>query len=262
MSDLFDTTNQQDLPQIPENPLEALVGDGKKFKTVEELAKAKWESDNYIKTLEKGRDELREDYLKALEAAQTGPQVKELLDQLKADMTQQQIPAKIPDANDATAPTLDPTKIDELVSNKLREYEETKKAQENYNQVEAKLRETYGNNYRDVFQQKVREMGLSMDWAKQTAFTYPQVLFKTLGLDDAPAAPFQAPPTSRQRTDNFAPQTNKRDWDYYEKMRVSNPKAYWEPKTQVQLHQDSAQPWFKTQSYLNSWANFNTKDIN
>lgn len=244
MSDLF--TPDQTNDQIPENPLEALVGDGKKFRSVEELAKAKWESDNYIKTLEQGRDQLREDYLKALEAAQAGPQVKELLDQLKQNNNP---PAINPPPSDVTAPKLDPKDLEDLVSKKLSEYEATKKAQENYNSVESKLKEVYGNNYREVFQQKVREMGLSMDWAKDTAINYPQVLYKTLGIDAAPQGQFQAPPTSRQRTDNFAPQTNKRDWDYYEKLRVSNPKSYWDPKTQVQLHQDSREPWFRTPSW-------------
>jgi beta-phosphoglucomutase-like phosphatase (HAD superfamily) len=116
MNDLFDT-NQPDQPQIPDNPLEALVGDNKKFKTVEDLARAKWESDQYIKTLEQGRDQLREDYLKALEAAQTGPQVKELLDQLK-NQTQ---PVIHQNADNVTAPTLDPTKVKEMATQTYRE---------------------------------------------------------------------------------------------------------------------------------------------
>lgn len=254
MTDLFDT-NQGDQNQITDADINAYIGQGGKFhredvnETLKELAKAKIESDRYVKTLEQGRDQLREDYLKALEAAQTGPQVKELLDQLKNTNT----PVNNQNTNEnVNAPQLDPTKIDELVSNKLREYEATKRAQDNFNQVENKLKEAYGNNFRDVFQQKVREMGLSMDWAKQTALEYPQVLYKTLGLDQAPAGQLQTPPTSRQRTDNFAPHVEKRDWDYYEKMRASNPTLYWNPKTQVQLHQDSKEPWFRTQSWNNS----------
>jgi hypothetical protein len=247
MNDLF---TEGDLPpQMPENPFEALVGDGKKFKDANELAKAKWESDNYIKTLEQGRDQLREDYLKALEAAQTGPQVKELLDQLKNHNT----PVNTPNTNEiVTAPQLDINTIDERLNQKLQEFEAARKAKENYESVESKLKETYGSDYQRVFQQKVRELGLSMDWAKQTALEYPQVLFKTLGLDQAPAPSFQAPPSSRQRSDSFAPSVNKRDWDYYENMRKNKPSDYWNPKTQVQLHQDSREPWFRTSSWVNS----------
>ena len=255
MTDLF-TTDQIDHTQITDADIDAYIGPNGKFargdekETVKELAKAKIEADRYIKTLEQGRDQLRADYLKAVEAAQTGPQVKELLDQLKLQITH--TPVTTPQTtDDVNAPKLDPKQLDDLVSNKLREYEESKKAQENYNSVESKLKETYGSNYREVFQQKVREMGLSMDWAKQTALTYPQVLFKTLGLDRAPAGAFQAPPNSHVRSDNLPHQSNVRDWDFYEKMRRDNPTQYWNPKTQVQLHQDSKDPRFRTTSWNN-----------
>lgn len=249
MNELFEQGNDP-IPTPPENPLEALVGDGKKFKTVEDLARAKWESDNYIKTLEKGRDQLREDYLKALEAAQTGPQVKEMLDQLlsgNANNSNANTPA-----NDVNAPQLDPKQIESIVSSKLQEVEAQRRAEQNYTAVEAKLKEAFGPQYREVFQQKVRELGLSMDWARQIALTSPEVLYRALEINQANKPDqFQAPSPSNRRSDNFSPNVTRRDWDYYENMRKTNPTLYWNPKTQVQLHQDTREPWFRTASWDN-----------
>src|SRR5437773_6950457 len=64
------------------NYLEDLVGDGKKFKSPEELARGKFESDTYIKILEKRLDEYRDDILSLRKENVTNKRLEDLVNQL------------------------------------------------------------------------------------------------------------------------------------------------------------------------------------
>jgi len=51
---------------------------------------------------------------------------------------------------------------------------------------------------------------------------------------------FQSPPRSDNRTGSFTPQGPKeRTWAYYQELKKTNPKVYYDPKTQVQMHHDA-----------------------
>ena len=69
----------------------------------------------------------------------------------------------------------------------------------------------------------------------------PDAFFRLMGLDRQEDGNFQAPPRSNQRSDNFSPNTQKRDETYYDKLRRENAKVYYDPKTQVQMHKDAQQ---------------------
>ena len=221
------------------NYLEELVGEGKKFKTPEELARGKYESDTYIKFLERGRDELRNDYLKLRDEYNSRAKLEELIDQLK----QQQLASNenTQTVNEDNQPKFDPSQIESLVSSKIQEHELTKRQQENFNLVKDKLQQRYGSKYQDVVSRQIADLGITEADLNDMARKQPKVLIRTLGLDQEPAREtFQGPPRSNQRSDSFAPTVQKRTWAYYEKMRKDEPKRYYDAKTQVQMHQDMA----------------------
>jgi hypothetical protein len=62
MNNLLDQSNSQPTLDENKNYYEELVGEGKKFKDEKELAKGKWIADEYVKTLERSLDEMRNDY--------------------------------------------------------------------------------------------------------------------------------------------------------------------------------------------------------
>src|SRR5258706_3898678 len=113
----------------PEKFYEELVGAGKKFSDQEALAKGKWDSDQYIRFKEAEFDKLRDDYLKLREDYNARAKVEELIDQI-------QIPASSKNTQSANEdrqrPAIDSTQIESLVSNKIREFEVTKKQEENF----------------------------------------------------------------------------------------------------------------------------------
>jgi len=210
-------------------------------KTPEDIKKMKFESDNYIKFLEKGRDDLRDDYLKLKTEYDSRAKLEELVTKLT---TQQQLASSEHTLNaneEVKQPQYDPKVIESLVSTKIQEHELTKRQEENFNNIRNKLQQRYGNNYKDAVKQQIDELGITESELNELARRQPKLLSKTLGLDqEAPKEDFQAPPRPQQRSDNFAPSTQKRTWAFYEKLRKEDSNLYYSPKTQVQMHQDHA----------------------
>jgi hypothetical protein len=237
---LLDQTNDNQPEQIDPNKdyLTELVGEGKKFKSPQELARGKYEADQYVRTLERQKDELRSDYLKLKDEQAARAKLEDLIDQWS---NKQQSSSDNTQANEqqTTKPVIDSKEIESLVSSKIQEHELTKKQQENFAQVRTKLKERFGSNYQEVLKQQIDNLGLNEDFINDLARRYPAVLYKTLGLDQEQRESFQSPPRSNQRSDNFAPSTTKRTWSYYQKIKKENPKLYYDPKTTVQMHNDA-----------------------
>jgi len=218
------------------NYLTELVGEGKKFKSPEELARGKYESDTYIKLMEKRMDNLREDYLKLREDYTARASLEELVDKIDKRQLSSSEP---PPAPEVPQPTIDPKQIESLVSNKVQEIETSKRQQDNFNTVRAKLQERFGSNYANVLKEQTESLGLTDNFVNDLARNHPTVFFKTFGLDAAPVREnFQSPPRTQQRSDSFAPSVQKRDWLFYEALRVNKPKEYLDPKTQIQMQKD------------------------
>lgn len=232
--DLFSQENTNTKTDPNKNYLEELVGEGKKFKTPEELARGKYESDEYIKTLTKRFDELREDNQRIRDEANAKAKLEEILDRLESKRDTQD--AKTENANDKEP--FDPKQIEDLVNTKLTQHELNKKQQENLSLVRGKLKEAFGDNYQTSLQDQIEELGLTKDFFNDLAKNHPSVLIRTLGLDQAKAKEsFTTPPKGDS---TFRPQgAKKRGYSYYQEMKKSNPNLYFDPKIAVQMHNDS-----------------------
>lgn len=216
-----------------------------KDKPLEEVLKAKVESDLYIKTLEKQKDELREDYLKQREELLAKAKFEELIDRYeKAPKEKAPKESQVANpANDESSPVFDPKEVEKIVAKKLRETKAQEEQQKNFNEVQNKLKERYGEGYRTVVKEQQSTLGLSDDDINSLAKRSPQALIKLFGADQPRNDPsFQTPPRSGQRNDNFAPKgPAKRDYAFYQEMKKTNPKAYLDPKIAVQMHNDVIQ---------------------
>jgi hypothetical protein len=223
----------------PKDYLNELVGDNKKFKSPEELARGKWEADNYVKTLEGKLDELRSDFLKEREENVSRANLEQLIRRLETAQTQ---PSNTqPEVRDVNTPQqIDSKQIESLVSTKIQEFELSKKQTDNFNTVKSKLIEQFGNNYQVKLKEQIETLGLSEDDANALARKSPAAFLRTLGMDQPTQQnTFQAPPRSDVRS-NFQPTgAAKRTWSYYQQMKKDNPKAYYDPKTNIQMHNDA-----------------------
>jgi hypothetical protein len=228
-------------PQADQNKdyLVELVGEGKKFKTSQDLAKSKYEADAFIEVLKKQQDELRADYLKLREENVSKAKLEELIGQLETRQANvgnnQPIVTEVKDK----APTYDPKQIETLVSAEVQKLRTEEQEQANLKTVQAKLNERFGNN-QDALNQQIIALGLSESSLVNLAKSSPAAVIRMLGVDQpVQQETFQAPPRSNLRSDNFKPKGGeKRTWSYYQEMKLKDPKRYYDPKTNVQIHND------------------------
>lgn len=217
--------------------LSELVGEGKKFKSPEELAKGKYIADQYVETLKRRLDVITNDYKQVRAESDTRAKLEDLINRLsnKNDSSSEQPPAK-----DEIKPVIDTKDIDSLISNKLEEREVSKRQSDNFNLVRSKLQERLGKNYQDVVKHQIDELGISVEDMNDMARNRPKVLLKALGVDEVPQSdPFQAPPRSSRISDNFKPNNQKRTWAYYQNLKKNNPDIYMDRKTAIQMHDDA-----------------------
>ena len=232
----------EDLVTLDENKdyLAELVGPDKKFKSEEDLAKGKYLADSYIQVLEKRLDAITEDYKKAREENMAGPKLQELLDKLEA--TQKQLTSREPPvSNEDTKAAFKPEDVESLVSSSILKHEQTRKEQENYATVRAKLEEQFGHSYKDVLKKKSNQLGLSDDEVNSMARKNPNLFIKTFDLNEPVDNKFQAPPRTNLRSDNFAQKAKSENhtWSYYEDLRKKDPMAWLDKKIAVQMEKDA-----------------------
>ena len=237
---ILDNTNQNDQIKINADPnknyVEELVGEGKKFKSIEDLARGKYEADQYVEHMKQRMDELRQDYTKLYETHNAGPSLKETLDQYMAELKQSH-GTNQPSGQDDKSVPLDEAKLNELVKQHIAANKQLEAEENNARMVESKLRETYGDNYKSIVSQQISQQGMTADFFNQLARQHPNVLMKTLGLDGQQnRETFQAPIGSSQRADPSA--RNKRTESFYDKMRRERPMEYRNPKIQDQMFKD------------------------
>lgn len=232
----------EDLPQDIDpnkNYLVELVGEGKKFKSPEDLAKGKYEADQYVEILKRRLDTLTEDYKTVREENVTRAKLEDVVKQM---IEQKQLTSSADtQANEEhQKPTIDPKDIESLVSNKIQEIRTSERQQENFNLVRDKLQQRYGKNYKEAVQQQITELGITETELNEMARRTPKLLMKSLGLLDKPSDPFSAPPRSQSTQTSFTPSgPTKRTWSYYQELRKKDPNAWLDRKTAVQMQKDA-----------------------
>ena len=231
MDNLFETGNDQ-----PNERDELLTK--WKDKPAEEVLKAKIEADLHIKALEREKAELRQMYAEQREELLAKAKWDEYLDRVTKP---ENLPVANTPANEVTPKQFDPKEIESLFDQKLTQYEAQKTERENFNKVQTKLRERFGDNFTSVLKDQQAALGLSVEDVNTLAKKSPEAFFRMMGLNDQPRSDYQSPPRSVQRNDSFAPKTQRRDWNYYQELKKTNPLLYLDPKIAVQMEKDAAE---------------------
>jgi hypothetical protein len=242
LTDLFVSDLTEPAIDPNKDYLQDFVGEGKKYQSVEEAAKALAKkavhADALIDNLTKKQDELRSDYLRVNEELKVRAKLEDLLNHVESK--RQQPPSDEPKATGDAH--LDLTKVEELFTRKFQETENQKRERENYSLVESKLKERFGNNFAEHLKEQIADLGMSPDEVNFMAKKNPKVLIKALGLEQKQTQEnlFPSSPRSTQRPEGFKATTGneKRTWSYYQNMKKTDPKSYFSPKTNVQMVND------------------------
>lgn len=225
-NNIFSQTTQTE-SQSQVNYFDVLVGEGKKFKTPDDLAKGKLEADRYIDQLVTEK-RLLEEQLKERKG------VEELLTEWRSTDSQPTNPKEPLSERQVEGPTsVKPEEITKLVEDKLTELEKRKKAESNLSVAQAKLKEVWGESAKTLLNDRAAELNVSLDYLKEQAASNPQVFFRLIGLDAKPSQPpVPGLPKATQTVHSFASSNNEKNYAYYEKMRRENSHLYYSSEIQ------------------------------
>ena len=203
MSDVF----QGDQGTNADELLAQLVGEGKKFKTVADLAKGKIESDQFIEQVKGENASLRNE----LSAR----------DELIATLQKNAQPGNA-----------DPSKIAELVNQVLDTRTEAQKRRDNLDKSVATLEAELGTKeaVKQAIATKAAELGLSPEQLRVQAEASPVAFLTLMGVK----APANAPAVSKGGT--VAPSAQPvRNAAYYSELRKTLGRKYYEPAIQNEI---------------------------
>lgn len=237
MTDIFDHVDTSPSIEDIQNYKDLLVGDGRKFKDEEALARGKYESDKFVEKLQGELSGLRQELNSRLT-------MEELLSKLGKQNASTPIPTsvepeRLPVQGQGT-PNITPEQIAALVKNTMQE-ENTKTSQsQNLDYASQELKKFYGDGWQDKLLATGTTLGLSKDYIDNLAKTAPKALMAIVNAQRPTSVSndqFGAP----RSTVAFAPSsqsTMDQGWQNYEKLKKDNPKLYWSPRVQTQLHKD------------------------
>jgi hypothetical protein len=164
--------NQEPQFQIPTEAAE-LVGDGKKYSSVEDALKSVPHAQKHIQTLESELATLKEELMKRRTT-------EELLDEIKSGVQPKE---------NLQGVEFDQDKLMQLVDQTLEVKERQRLAKTNASQVAAKFTEKFGTEAETVYKSVARENGLSEQQLNSLAASSPNVVLKLAGLAEAKIAP-------------------------------------------------------------------------
>jgi hypothetical protein len=238
MSDVFnaattaDTTTEANNSQTNENYVNQLVGEGKKFKDLEALAKGKLEADRHIGEITKTLDELRAELAKQDYA-------KSLLEQMSkgSETRQDEPPPNTSSSSNTENTTQSASDIESLVEKVITEKERNRTVAQNLVVVNEEMEKKFGDKAGQILKTKSTELGMSLDRLKEIAAESPTAFFQLIGV--SASRPTQATaPQSSIRSENFNPNSQDRTFEYYQKIRKENRSLYYSPKIQNMMLQD------------------------
>lgn len=240
MTDVFNsattetTTTAQTTTETTSSFIEQLVGEGKKFKSVEELARGKIEADRHIAEITQTMAQMREDLAKQDYA-------KTLLESLQnkgagsGTATEETTQTR----NSATENTTQNREIDieTLVEQAITKKEQARTFEQNLTTANQAMIAQFGDKAGEVVKARSLELGISVERLKEIAAESPTA-FLQLVTGSAKKTADKVTMPSSVRQDSLASTTSDRTFEYYQKLRKDNKSMYYSPKVQRMLMED------------------------
>lgn len=218
---------------------DSLVGEGKKFKTADDLAKSKIEADRFIEQLKKEAEEARTELRSRLSLEELSEQLlsrqaqpKPVTPPVEVSRRQEEIPNP--------APAVEKPNLQEEVRKLLDEERNRATREKNISETRSALKERFGGDYNATLHQITEELGVSDKFLSDMAATSPQAFLKLVDSVRAPDAnrPLSPPQGGVDTSKQFNQQLIKNN-AYYQKMRKEDPKLYFSKRIQAELHNEA-----------------------
>lgn len=236
-------------PETPASPLETLVGEGKKYKTVEDLANAYIHADAFIKSTTRELQEVKEELnirLDTEEVLKRARQNQSNVDQTTPPETKVEKAATPLSDEDLAARIRTVTQAE-----RLRET-----AAQNVTTVATRLIEQFGDEAKanEFVRNKAAELGVGVEFLQDVAARSPKAFFSSIGLENTTP---KTPPTTPSRGDvnteafrNNGAQVKPGTYAYFENLRKTDPKTYFARDTQLAMHKAALEAEARGESFF------------
>lgn len=203
---------------INQDIVSTYIGEGKKFKSVEDVINRKLEADVYVESL---RTQLAEKETKLAALSKTDDkfsQILQTIEQNKANNSQ----------GNPQVPALGSNDIADIVRNQMTQIEQERTAEQNTATTNSKLKELFGDKAKEVVESKARELGITMADFKQISAKSPNAFFTMIGATESTPKPSNSNPTGSVNTaSDFQTGTKVGSKEYYNELRRKNPREYY-----------------------------------
>ena len=237
MENLFESDPDATTIDPEKNYLEELVGEGKKFKTEADLARAKAESDAFIEKLQRENKTLRENQ-------KSTSTLEEIVNQLREDREKQIESTRNhqdPPAESRDPPqTITQEQIEALLDRKLTETisvrDRERTQTQNLSAVEEIASKVFGPNFRQELDRRRQALGLGSDFLTNLAKEQPKAFLKLLDINETSSVDTRsaAPPVNQRPGSGTSP-SGQKNWRYYQNLRRTDEKAYQSPSVQMEM---------------------------
>lgn len=226
MADVFNLENNEEVNL----GLNDLVGEGKKYSDPDQLAKAYANVESFAEQLKRENAELRafKDAEEAKQKNQKPPEGKEPEQVPGGDNHQEPPKAKTPGDNDFRS----------QIREEVKALNEQERGLANLDTAAKKLIELTGSEAKanEAIRQKASELGVTVDWLKETAMRSLQAFYTTMGVNSGGHSTSTPASSSDVR---FRDNSNVRNFEYFDKMRKDNPKLYFDKATQQEMMKEA-----------------------
>ena len=220
-------------PQTPDVVVDLgfndLVGEGRKYKDPDELAKAYAHIEAHVRKIEAENARIRAE--RDTREANPNPNPNP-----SAGREQEGNPDPGNPPPQREAPKPDPVDFRSQIREEVRALNETERAVANMEAAAAKLVEIYGNplEANKALQARANELGVSVDWLRDSAGRSPKAFYASMGITEGTTPRSQHTPSSGggHRLEGGS---EVRNFEYFEKIRKDNPKLYFSATTQREM---------------------------
>lgn len=200
------------------DPVTLLVGDGKKFKTVQDLAKGKLESDSFIERLTAENKALREAAASGTDTTDIQAKIEQLLAAQKGSGQ-----TSTPASNQSQPEPLTTEKVLDLLDRR----EQAKALANNSSYFNNTISKSLGDKAGEIVMQRLNDLGLDKETFDSIVARNPQSALKLVGVKETPVQP-QGDVSAKGGTVNTAALlaagsngTEVQNHAYFEKLRKS-----------------------------------------
>ena len=225
--------------------LTELVGEGKKFAEVSDLARGKAEADAFIEQLTRENAE----YRSKLQEATTFDNLMKELKTAKTNDGTPVTPSNQPNPSGENETReieyVSPDQLESLLEQKLQERTTQANRASNVQKVSDELTKQFGNEAQNVLAQIGETSGLSTEELKELAAQRPQVVLNLAkaqtSVSPTSGGDLFSDATPRTSTTQFRNSDDSsghgfKDQAYYQKMRRDDPKKYARTDIQLEMH--------------------------